>query len=142
MTYDGSGATGLLKSVKGPQAASSSWSDVSVSNVDSATQLSVELANFSYLAGAAPSPVAVTTWRQPWVPLFVEWKVRLRGRDTLDGWSLDGLDLVAAAEQPADTVDRTFTGRSPISTGIAKSLGTAMTAWLAPDRGGACPLYE
>ena len=72
-----------------------------MSSVDSATQLSVELANFSYLAGATPSPVAVTTWRQPWVPLFVEWKVRVRGRDTLDGWGLDGLDLVAAAEQPA-----------------------------------------
>ena len=133
MTYDGSGAAGLLKAIQRPRAAATSWSDVSESSVDSATQLSVELANFSYLAGAAPSPVAVTTWRQPWVPLFVEWKVRVRGRDTLDGWGLDGLDLVAAAEQPAETVDRTFTGRSPVSTGIAKSLGAAMTAWLAAE---------
>ena len=90
MTYDGSGAAGLLKAIQRPRAAATSWSDVSASSVDSATQLSVELANFSYLAGAAPSPVAVTTWRQPWVPLFVEWKVRVRRRDTLDGWGLDG----------------------------------------------------
>jgi hypothetical protein len=130
MTYDGSGASGLLRAISGPRAAASSWSEVSRSNVDSATQLSVELANFSYVAGATPSPVAITTWRQPWVPLYVEWKVRVRGRDTLDAWALDGLDLDPAPDQPADTVDRTFTGRSPISTGIAKSLGAAMTAWL------------
>ena len=136
MTYDGSGATGLLSAIKRPRASGSSWSEVSGSSADAATQLSVELANYSYVAGATPSPVAVTTWRQPWIPLYVEWKVRLHGRDTLDGWSLDGLDLVAPADPtatPAETVDRTFTGRSPISTGIAKSLGAAMTAWLAAE---------
>ena len=106
MTYDGSGATGLLKAIKGPRAAASSWSDVSVSSVDSATQLSVELAGYSYVAGATPSPVALNPWRQPWVPLYVEWKVRVHGGETLDGWSLDGLDLVARADQadPPETV--------------------------------------
>ena len=136
MTYDGSGATGLLNAVKRTRASGSSWSEVSGSSVDAATQLSVELASYSYVEGATPSPVALTTWRQPWVPLYVEWKVRVRGRDTLDGWSLDGLDLVAAdapAAAAADTVDRAFTGRSPISTGIAKSLGAAMTTWLAAE---------
>ena len=80
MTYDGSGADRAPRGrLTGPRAAASSWSDVSASSVDSATQLSVELAGYSYVAGATPSPVALNPWRQPWVPLYVEWKVRVRG---------------------------------------------------------------
>ena len=98
MTYDGSGAAGLLKAIQRPRAAATSWSDVSESSVDSATQLSVELANFSYLAGAAPSPV-----RRHHMASAVGAAVRgvegprPTGATRSTGWSLDGLDLVAAA---------------------------------------------
>ena len=131
MTYDGSGATALIDHLSGPQAAASSWATSNIDHRYSATQVSVELANFSYIGGATPSPVALTTWRQPWVPLYVEWKVRAVGRDTLEGWSLEGLDLVAGADAPPpDSIDRTFIGRSPITVGIAKSLSGAMKTWI------------
>ena len=40
-----------------------------------------QLARFSLCAGTPPSPVAITTWRQPWVPLWLEWRVALTGTD-------------------------------------------------------------
>ena len=132
MTYDGSGATALLAQLAGPHAAAqSSWGAADGERLHAAGELAVQLAEFSYVAGAPPSPVAITPWRQPWVPLAVEWQVRVKGRDTLDGWSLESLDLTAASDAPRpDTVDRTFTGRSPITLGIAKSLSDAMAAWI------------
>jgi hypothetical protein len=133
MVYDGSGASAVLAAVNsagGSRAANkSAWSTVSIEAQHAATDLAVQLANYSFFAGAPPSPVAITTWRQPWVPLWVEWRVRVTGHDTLTGWQLDGLDLTTT-DPPPDTVDRTFTGRSPITLGIAKSLSDAMTGWL------------
>jgi hypothetical protein len=129
--YDGSGVAGVLDAVAGSSRAASrsAWSGVSIEATHAASELAVELANYSFAVGAPPSPVALTTWRQPWVPLYVEWRVRVTGTGTLDGWQLDGLDL-AADPEPAPTIDKTFTGRSPITIGIAKSLSDAMTGWL------------
>src|SRR5262249_52318378 len=117
--YDGSGVAGVLDAITGSSraAARSAWSGVSIDATQAASEFAVELANFSFAAGAPPSPVALTTWRQPWVPLYVEWRVHLTGTDKLDGWTLDGLDLSADPE-PAATIDTTFTGRSPITVGI------------------------
>jgi hypothetical protein len=131
LVYDGSGAGAVLAGLKPPtQAASrSAWGGASLDALHAATDLAVQLADYSIVDGAPPSPVAITTWRQPWVPLFVEWRVRLRGSDTVDGWQLGELDLTAPAPL-ATNVDRTFVGRSPITTGIAKSLSDAMQGWL------------
>jgi hypothetical protein len=135
MIYDGAGTTSLLRMLDGgPHATAGSWEGVSQTNQFLGMSVAQELAKFSYYAGSGPSPVALTTWRQPWVPLYVEWRVRLTGHDTLAGWQLTNLDLERdGSEPPADDVDATFVGRSPISTGIGKALGTAMTAWLTTE---------
>lgn len=136
MTYDGSGSAALLGSVRRsqPQASrESSWAGVSTASDHVGHELAAQVSRYSTVAGTPPSPVAITAWRQPWSPLYLEWEVRVVGRRTLAGWTLDGLDLTAADPPPPDDVDRVLAGRSPLSTGIARSLGTAMTGWLTAE---------
>jgi hypothetical protein len=135
--YDGSG-TAFVSEVDrgtGPRAASTSdWGAYRSQDLQVHNQLASEMARFSLVAGTPPSPVAVTTWRQPWVPLFVEWQVRLDGSDQLTGWSLTGGDLEAVDGSPAPSLTRTFTGRSTITTAVAKSLTAAIDAWLVDEQ--------
>ena len=46
-----------------------------------------ELRTFSLYKGADPDLVGVTTWAQPWMPMWLEWEVKVEGLDppTLDG---------------------------------------------------------
>ena len=37
-------------------------------------------------SGAEPSPIGVTAWSQPWVPLWLEWEAELALAPTLRGW--------------------------------------------------------
>jgi hypothetical protein len=134
LTYDGSGALALgAAATGGAQAAGSAWAATSIARDESAHELAVELAKASLIDGTPPSPVALTTWRQPWVPLVLEWRVKVTGTDTLDGWELGDLDLDRTEDRPA-TVDRELTGRSPISTSIGRSLSQAMTTWLEAEQ--------
>ena len=50
----------------------------------------------SLWAGTEPSPVATTFWRQPWVPLFLEWELTLHVDDQTDRWQLTEVDLDVA----------------------------------------------
>jgi hypothetical protein len=60
------------------------------------------LAPASLRVGSEPSPVATTYWRQPWVPLFLEWELALSVDDEMDRWQLAEVDLdVAAGASPA-----------------------------------------
>jgi hypothetical protein len=54
------------------------------------TLLADEFRRFSLYKGADPDLVAVTTWAQPWVPLWLEWEVAVEGVDpaTLAAWRL------------------------------------------------------
>ncbi|CAA9303316.1 MAG: hypothetical protein AVDCRST_MAG61-1220 [uncultured Friedmanniella sp.] len=135
MTYDGSGSAALLASVRRPPQAGreSTWAAVSTASDHVGRELAAQVSRYSTAAGTPPSPVAITAWRQPWSPLYLEWEVRVVGRGSLSGWTLDGLDLSAADPRPADDVDRVLAGRSPLSTGIARSLGDAMTGWLTAE---------
>ena len=54
-----------------------------------------QLRRFSMVAGTDPYPVGITAWSQPWVPLWLEWEIRLDIADTLDGWTLGALDYEA-----------------------------------------------
>ena len=111
------------------------WADVSaeLSIVD--RKIAGELARHSLLAGTPPSPVAFTLWRQPWVPLWLEWRVRVEGTDTAAGWELDGLDLRPAAGGPAgNPVASTLVGRSPIGQGAATALHYGISRWLDAER--------
>ena len=69
-----------------------------------AVQLADQLRRHSAFAGVEPSPVAVTAWSQPWVPLWLEWEVELIETDPLLAWSLGPIDL-----EPPETT--TPTGR-------------------------------
>ncbi len=88
------------------------------------------LAGLSTLRGTPPSPVALTTWRQPWVPLWLEWQVTLGGSDTLRGWHLDGLDLEADTDGAAEPLTFTLHGRSPVGQGVGEALRAAVAGWL------------
>lgn len=133
--YDGSGAAFVAEAARaqGPRAASTTdWSQYVGEKTQVQGQVASEFARFSLAAGTPPSPVALTTWRQPWVPLFVEWQVRLEGSDQLTSWSLTGTDFETSADDAPLT--RTLTGRSPITTGIAKALTSAIDQWLAEEQ--------
>jgi hypothetical protein len=96
-------------------------------------QILAELARHALLRGTPPSPVALTTWRQPWVPLWLEWKVTLDGRDSVAGWELTGLDLEPAADtpaQPGNPVTTTLSGRSPVSQGVSRALHESIRRWV------------
>ncbi len=124
-----------------PQATASSWKATASNEQHLLTvQIAAEAARMSAFAGTTPSPVAITTWRQPWIPLWLEWEVRLRGGTTLDDWRLGRHDLEphedpggASTSDGAAPVDRTFVGRSPISRGAGTAIQEGINRWLVAE---------
>ncbi len=114
-------------------AARDPWQGVGVRERMLDLEVATELSRHALLEGMPPSPVAITTWRQPWVPLWLEWRVTLRGRDDLEGWTLDGLDLEAATA-PAPTRTLTYQGRSPVGQGLSKALHGSILRWLEAEQ--------
>jgi hypothetical protein len=93
-----------------------------------------ELRKFSLYKGADPDLVGVTTWAQPWVPMWLEWEVKIEGLDppTLAAWRLREIDL----ESTTTTIDGasvTLRGRSQLTGGAAATLHDAITDWLAAE---------
>ena len=58
-------------------------------------QIADELLKFSLYKGVDPDLVGVTTWAQPWVPMWLEWEVKVEALDppTLEAWRLGSVDL-------------------------------------------------
>lgn len=93
----------------------------------------------SLYEGVEPDPVAVTTWSQPWIPLWLEWEAELTETDPLDGWALGPIDLEPPETTTAGRVI-THRGRSILTTGVATTMTAAITAWLrAEDERDASP---
>jgi hypothetical protein len=93
-----------------------------------------EIRKFSLYKGADPDLVGVTTWAQPWVPLWLEWEVRVEGLDpaTLDAWHLGGVDLERIRPGiDGDTV--TVRGRSLLTAGGAGTLASAVEDFLTAE---------
>lgn len=93
-----------------------------------------ELRRFSLVQGVDASPVAVTAWSQPWIPMWLEWTAEVALADRFDGWTLGAVDLdppaaPPPADPPADPPVRTLTGRSPLHTGTATTLAKSIEAW-------------
>ncbi|MEO7131289.1 MAG: hypothetical protein ABIZ07_07945, partial [Dermatophilaceae bacterium] len=132
-TYDGSGVT-MLAHAQGTRAlkAGYTWSDARITSSSIVSDLAVEVARFSNLVGTPPSPVALTNWRQPWVPIFLEWRVKVDGSDDMAGWTLDGIDLDGGPDGRA--VSREITGRSPINAGMGKALNAGIQRLLDSER--------
>lgn len=79
--------------------------------------------------GVDPSPLAVTIWRQAWVPIFLEWQLELELHASLARWSLGELDYVPAGDAaPAETVR--ITGRSLLTPTGAKTFASQVTQFL------------
>lgn len=82
--------------------------------------------------GSDPSPMAVTRWRQAWVPLYLEWEVELSLEDSRARWRLGELDLEPAGD-PEETEVVTLTGRSLLTSSPAKNLGDRVAKVLAEE---------
>ncbi len=117
------------------KAASGGWGELRQRVSPEVQQVTAELARFSVLRGTPPSPLALTTWRQPWVPLWLEWEVTLVGSASVRGWRLDGYDLEpqSGPDAPAEDVTMTLHGRSPLGQGVGKQVQAAVSAWLKSE---------
>jgi hypothetical protein len=131
--YDGSSHLGTSIPLHAGQA---TFDDVSAENASLDRQIAAELARHSLVAGSPPSPVAFTTWRQPWVPTWLEWRVRVDGTDTVAGWRLDGLELQPDPDSPpaSNPVGDTVVGRSVVGQGVTGALQESITQWLDAER--------
>jgi hypothetical protein len=127
--YDGSSHLPM----KQPKAAGS-WRQNTRQASMSDRQVAQALAEHSLLAGTPPSPVAITTWRQPWMPLWLDWRVVLEGSDSLAGWELEGLDLEPPATAvQVNQVTKTFQGRSPLGQGAGIALRESIRRWVEAE---------
>lgn len=127
--YDGTSHIAFVE----PKAAST-WDSVSAHRQSMEQQISAVVAGAAIAEGQPPSPVAITTWRQPWVPIWVEWRVTVTGTTTVRGWEVVGHDL-EPAEDPADaaSLTRELTGRGLAGKGVGETLRAAVTAWLTSE---------
>jgi hypothetical protein len=93
-----------------------------------------ELMRFSLYRGADPDLVGITTWAQPWVPMWLEWEIEVEGLDPtmLEAWTLGSVDL-ERAEPGIDGDSMTLRGRALLTTGGATTLHSAVTDWLAAE---------
>jgi hypothetical protein len=91
------------------------------------------LCALSVADGVLPSPVALTPFRQAWVPLYLEWRLELKVDDRLDRWELSELDYEPgpAGAPGEDTV--TVEGRSLLTASATKSLADQVATFLAEE---------
>ena len=93
-----------------------------------------EIRKFSLYKGADPDLVGVTTWSQPWIPMWLEWELKVEGLDpaTIDDWRLGAIDLEHSTPniQGDSTVLR---GRALLTTGAASTLHDAIHDYLAAE---------
>lgn len=131
-TYDGKSHIADTTTVR-RAAPNDPWLGHSAADLRLDRELTAQLAAHSIVKGTPPSPVAITTWRQPWVPMWAEWRVVLEGTSSLDGWRLDSLDYSRDGTAPAPTISRTIAGRTPLGTGIAEALHAGIQRWLLAE---------
>jgi hypothetical protein len=122
--YDG-GTAAFASSALAPNAAA-----ISASSMVVKSQVSDQLRRFSLFAGVDVDPVGVTAWSQPWIPLWLEWEIELQSTDRLEGWKLAQIDLDRSDDPGASGAVRSFTGRTPLHAGTARTLAAAIEEWL------------
>ncbi|MFC7496389.1 MULTISPECIES: hypothetical protein [unclassified Nocardioides] len=120
---------------KGPKARSERWDAEALETIDLEHKITAAMAELAIVVGQQPSPVAFTTWRQPWVPVWVEWRVTLTGAGTLRGWRLDGYDLEPDPDAAvAPDVATTLTGRSLLGQGVGETIRAAVRSWVGSEQ--------
>ena len=85
----------------------------------------------SLAAGVEPSPVSITSWAQPWCPIWLEWEVEIIPGNGLEGTELGVVDFVGDPVL-SDQAPR-IRGRAPLTTGLARSYQAAITTYLAAE---------
>lgn len=130
--YDGQVhlASTLPKAGRQPE----TWEEQRDSRTSTKRRIADELAYRSAIEGRTPSPLAITTWRQPWAPLQIEWEVDVEGTTTTAGWEVVDVDLARPdGTPPAPTLTSTLTGRSVLGRGAGEQLREAVRAWIAAE---------
>ena len=130
--YDGSTAAFRQNLAKTPEGGDAGAAQISVEpGVQQQRLIADGMRKFSLYKGMDPDLVGVTTWAQPWIPMWLEWEVKVEGLDpaTLDNWRLGTIDL----EQSKLSIEGKsviLTGRSQLTTGAASTLHDAISDWL------------
>jgi hypothetical protein len=93
-----------------------------------------EMLKFSLYKGVDPDLVGVTTWAQPWIPMWLEWEIKVEGIDppTLDSWRLGSIDLDQTGAQ-IEGDSAALSGRALLTTGAAATLHDAIADWLKAE---------
>jgi len=106
-------------------------------DLDGVRSSTVELLRrHSLLEGVEPDLVALTSWAQPWIPMWLEWQLDVTPLDDLSGWQLGAVDLepdTADGTPPPAQAPVTVAGRSPVSTAPGTQLSGAITGWLTQE---------
>ena len=82
--------------------------------------------------GTDVSPVGVTRWAQPWVPLWCDWEVELAVDADLTRWSLGPIDL-ETDQTPDAASTQIIRGRTPLMSAAARALSGRIRQWLADE---------
>jgi len=137
LRYDASGAYSTkagVEATSGP-VVETVWRQGDVD--PTAAIVSQALRDHSLLAGVDPSPVGVTAWAQPWVPMWLEYDVEVRsdGAPAVPDWALGQTDLAprAGTDPGATGVVAQAVARVPLSTGAATALGEAVATYLGEE---------
>jgi hypothetical protein len=96
------------------------------------------LRRHSMLDGVEPDLVAITSWAQPWIPMWLEWRAQVTPADDLSGWRLGPVDLEpdnpdSGDGRPAEPAPIEVTGRTPLTTAPGSALAGAVADWLANE---------
>jgi len=83
--------------------------------------------------GTDVSPVGVTRWAQPWIPLWCDWEVQAAVGDSLDGWALGPIDLEAVQPPDPAPATQTMQGRTALVSASARALAGRISQWLGDE---------
>ncbi|MFG6197850.1 hypothetical protein [Nonomuraea sp. JJY05] len=92
------------------------------------------LSGLSLKDGVGSSPVGITIWRQPWIPLWCEWELDLDAHPTIAAWQLDEVDFrpEAGAGFEASRAE-SLRGRTSLRSAPARGLGDAISRFLQEE---------
>jgi hypothetical protein len=97
-----------------------------------------QLRRHSLLDGVEPDPVGITSWAQPWVPMWLDYEFVVRRAPApgeLVGWRLGTVDseLVDPAAAPAMPDALTVAGRVPLTVGPADTIARNIDRYVAEE---------
>lgn len=83
--------------------------------------------------GYDQSPVGITRWAQPWIPLWCDWELALEVDDQLNDWTLGAIDLQRTSAPASTPAATTIQGRSLLASSTARALSAQINQWLSDE---------